>query len=79
MSCGTKLEGAHHGFSERYEISEKLESEGEYSLALKVRHGDCLDSYDLRRAESALDRQGLNRNWDYREENCQCLTEDEDK
>jgi len=76
MSCGTKIIGAHRTYSERYDLSEKLENEGEYRLARAVRHGECLGWSDLRRAENALESQGMSRNWDFREEHCQCETED---
>lgn len=70
MSCGTKINS-----HDNYELSRSLESEGEYNIAEKVRRGDCLDSYDLRRAEDALDRQGMQEHWDYREDRCHCETE----
>ena len=72
MSCGTRLES-----HDDYELARRLEWEGEYSLAQQVRRGDCLDSWELRRAEDALERQGMSRHWDYREDRCRCSTGDE--
>jgi hypothetical protein len=77
MSCGTKLTRHTDSYSDRHELSERLEREGEFRLAHDVRNGDCLSSYDLRRAESALERQGMQRNWDYRENGCHCSSEEE--
>lgn len=77
MSCGTKLTGRFDGYSERRELAESLEREGEYSIAQRVQRGECLDGSDLRRAEHALDSQGKTRHRDYREESCHCSTEDE--
>lgn len=74
MSCGTKISTT---FSfQRHDLVDALEREGEYSIARRVMHDDCLDSHDLRRAESALDRQGKSKYFDYREENCRCETEE---
>jgi len=70
MSCGTRINS-----HDNYELARRLESEGEYSLAQNVRRADCLDSYDLRRAEHALDRQGLQEGWDYKEDHCHCSHE----
>lgn len=67
MSCGTRI--ITH---DRYDLARKLEDEGEYSLAQSVRRDDCLDRYDLRRAEDALERRGVQRHWDYDERNCYC-------
>ena len=79
MSCGTRLEGRFHLTSERLELAEKLEEEGEYRLAQSVKRGDCLDDRELHRAERALDRQDLSRYHDYKEERCHCSTDkDED-
>ena len=72
MSCGTRLES-----HDDYELARALEREGEHGLAQQVRRGDCLDSYDLRRAEHSLERQGISKGWDYREDQCHCSTEDE--
>jgi hypothetical protein len=77
MSCGTRLSPRWDSWSEREELGYKLEREGEYQLADKVRHGDCLDYYDLNRAKDALDRQGLHSDFDYEEERCHCSTEEE--
>lgn len=74
MGCGTKIDSF-----DNYHLSDRLEREGEYSLASKVRRGECLDSYDLRHAEDALERQGLRREWDYRERHCLCTTEEEER
>jgi hypothetical protein len=67
MICGTKIET-----HDRYELASSLEKEGEYSLASKIRRNECLDSYQLRRTENALESQGLARHWDYSERNCYC-------
>lgn len=72
MSCGTKIEGRFHSWVEREELAEKLEQEGEYRIARSVKYGDCLDSYDLHRAERALERHDLSRYFDYRETPCHC-------
>lgn len=72
MSCGTRIDT-----HDRYDLAEALEREGEYSLASKVRRDECLDSYDLRRTEDALEHQGLTRHWDYNECNCYCEEEEE--
>lgn len=77
MGCGTKITSSYCSYGSEYELSERLEREGEHNLAAKVRHRECLDSYDLRRAEDALERQGLSRHWDFKEENCHCSTEDD--
>lgn len=79
MSCGSKITPRFDSFWEREKLSRKLEREGEYRLADAIKHGGCLDRGDLYRAESALDRQGLHRDFDYREERCICRAEDEDK
>jgi hypothetical protein len=71
MRCGTRVNSY-----DTYEIARNLESEGEHSLAQSVRRGDCLDSYDLRRAEDALERQGLQKHWDYTEDLCHCSHDD---
>ncbi len=79
MSCGTKLDGRYGSFSERDEIVRKLEHEGEHYLADHVRRGDCLGVMDLHRAEDILDRQGMSRHFDYKEERCRYAgDEDED-
>jgi hypothetical protein len=70
MSCGTRIEGRFGGYAEREDIVRKLEREGEYSLARQVSHGNCLSSGELRRAENALERQGMSRNFDYNEDRC---------
>ncbi len=71
MSCGTRI--VTH---DRYELANALESEGEYSLASKVRRDECFDSYELRRTEDALEHRGLTRHWDYNERNCSCDEEE---
>ena len=71
MSCGTRIET-----HDRYRLADALEDEGEYSLASKVRRDECFDLYDRRRAEDALERQGLTRHWDYNERNCYCDEEE---
>lgn len=65
MSCGTRI--VTH---DRYGIADALESEGEYTLASKVRRDECLDRYDLRRTEDSLAHRGLQPHWDYSERNC---------
>jgi hypothetical protein len=78
MSCGTRINGRFgSSWIDRQELAEKLEAEGEYSLARKVNHGDCLDFRELRRAEYALDNQGVMKHFDYKEEQCRCSTEEE--
>lgn len=77
MICGSKLEGRFHSYFERLELAERLENEGEYRLADKVKRGDCLDGYELRHAERALESQGLSRHFDYKIEDCHCSTEEE--
>ena len=72
MSCGTRLDS-----HDRYGLADSLEREGEYRLARAVRHGECLDHYELRRAEDALERQGLRPRWDFEERTCRCSGEDE--
>ncbi len=79
MSCGTKIEGRTHSYWEREELAEKLERGGEDRIARAIRHGDCLNGLDLRRAESALDSQGLSRRFDYAEDPCRCSIEDEEE
>jgi len=74
MSCGTRLYS-----HDDYELARNLEREGEYGLASQVRRGECLDSYDLRRAEHALERTGMQRDWDYKEERCHCSTDEDDR
>lgn len=70
MSCGTKINS-----HDRYGLSEALEREGEYGLARDVCIGECLDRRSLLRAEDALERQGMRRHLDYREDNCHCSDE----
>jgi hypothetical protein len=78
MSCGTKIEGRFYSWSEREELAERLEREGEpYRVVRAVRHGDCLDDGDARRAERALESQGLSRHFDYRKTKCHCSTDEE--
>lgn len=72
MSCGTRI--VTH---DRYELADALESEGEYTLASKVRCDECLDSYQLRHTEDVLGRMGITRHWDYSERNCYCEEEEE--
>lgn len=67
MSCGKKISSFN-----KYQISDALEREGEYGLARSVRHGDCLDFWQLRRAEDALERRGIRNHWDYSEDSCGC-------
>ena len=76
MSCGTRLRPRFDTYGERDELAEKIEDES-YSLAHKIRHGQCLDSYELRQAERILDEQGLAKYHDYREDPCECRTEEE--
>ena len=71
MSCGTRI--ITH---DRYELANALESEGEYSLASKVRRDECMDRYDLRRTEEALQHSGLTPHWDYDLRNCYCEEEE---
>lgn len=79
MSCGTKIRGRFNSWAERDELAERLEGDGESRIANSVRRGDCLSDDDLRRAENALDHQGLSKHFDYREDRCACRTdEDED-
>lgn len=73
MSCGTRISS-----HDRYDLADKLEREGEYNLAINVRRDECLDSCQLRRAEDALERQGVQRGWDYREHNCHCSHDEEE-
>lgn len=77
MSCGTKIEGRFQSWGEREDLANALERDGESRLARAVRHGDCLDDFDLRRAEHALEHEGLSRLFDYRETTCPCATEEE--
>ena len=77
MSCGTKIEGRFHSWSERQNLADALEREGESRVARAVRYGDCLNDFDLHRAERALEYQNLSRQFDYRESRCACSTEDE--
>jgi hypothetical protein len=79
MSCGTKLTPRWNSWHEREELAYKLEQEGEYRLASLVKHEECLDWGDLQRAEQALDRQGQYKDFDYREEQCRCRTEEEEQ
>lgn len=78
MSCGTKINGRFDGYFEREDLSRRLEDDGEYRLASAIRRGDCLSRSDLSRAESSLDRQGLHRDWDYREQRCFCDPNEEE-
>lgn len=79
MSCGTRLKGRFgDSYIDRDELAEKLEEEGEWSIARQVRHGDCLDDHQLRRAERALDWQNMSKNFDYKEERCTCSTDEEE-
>lgn len=77
MSCGTRITPRFDSYWEREELADRLEREGEYRLANAVKHGDCLDDYDLRRAENALDYQGMHRSFDYNEESCRCSTDED--
>jgi hypothetical protein len=77
MSCGTKIEGRFHLWSEREELADKLERDGEYRLARSIRRQECLDDRELRQAEHALERQGLSKHFDFREERCACRTEED--
>lgn len=77
MSCGTKLQGRFYGWHEREELAEKLEHDGEYQLAEKVKREECLDYGELYRAQQSLERQGMERYHDYKEERCRCSDEDE--
>ncbi len=77
MSCGTRLRPRFNSYSDREELAEKLENDGEYRLAQDVKHEVCLNDYDLRRAERSLSRQDMLRNFDYKEERCHCETEEE--
>lgn len=79
MSCGTKLQPRFNSYNERRELSDRLEREGEYRLAHDVRNEECLSDYDLRRARSALERQGLSKYHDFREMPCHCSTDDEEQ
>ena len=72
MSCGTRITT-----HDRYGLADALEREGEYNLAIKVRRDECLDRYDLRRTEDALEHRGLQRHWDYDERNCYCEEEEQ--
>ena len=65
------------GYWDTYELADKIEGDVGYSIAHKIQRGDCLDSYELRQVENALDSQGMSKNWDYREEICHCRTDDE--
>lgn len=76
MSCGTKLQGRFGSWAERDELADRLDRDGESRIAHAVRHGDCLDSGDLRRAERTLEHDGLMRHFDYREERCRCSWDD---
>jgi len=76
MSCGTKITGHYDGFFEREEVAEKLERDGEFRLAERVKRGECLSYSDLRQAENSLDRQGMRRDWDYKEQRCYCEDEE---
>ncbi len=78
MGCGTKIDGRYVSFSEREEITRKLEDDGEYRLARLVKYGDCLGYSDLHRAEDVLGRQGVSRNFDYKEERCRCAGDEEE-
>lgn len=78
MGCGTKIDGRLHSWSEREDLADALERDGEWRLARSVRHRDCLDDHDLRRAERSLEREGLSKHFDYREEQCVCRP-DEDR
>jgi hypothetical protein len=78
MSCGTKLEGRFYSYSEREDLADALEREGEYRLAQSVKRGDCLGYSELDRAKSALDWQGVSR-WDYNESECRCSHEEEEQ
>ena len=78
MSCGMKLTPRFNSWHEREELADALEREGEFRLARAIKHEECLDSGDLRRAESALERQGLDKRHDFREEPCRCSTEEEE-
>lgn len=74
--CGTKIVGRFNSWSERDDLAEALEREGESIIADHVRCGDCLDSSDLFRAERALEHRNLSRYFDYREERCRCSEEE---
>lgn len=79
MSCGTKITSSFgDSYWEREELSRRLEREGEHRLARDVLRGECLGWSDLHRAESALDRQGLHRSFDYNEERCRCASDEDD-
>lgn len=77
MSCGTRLQGRFYSWHEREEIAEKLEADGEYRLAEKVKREECLDYSELYNAQQSLERQGMERYHDYKEERCHCSTDDE--
>jgi len=71
MSCGTRIIS-----HDNYELARELEREGEYGLASDIRQGRCLDNWGLRRAESALERRGMQERWDYNEDRCHCSAEE---
>lgn len=77
MSCGTRIEGRFHSWSERDELADALERQGEERLADSVRRNECLDDHQLRDAERALEHAGLSKLFDYREERCCCRTDEE--
>lgn len=78
MSCGTKLDGRYGSYYEREDIARKLERDSEHYLADHVRRGDCLGVIDLHHAEAVLERQGMSRHFDYREEACKCPDDEEE-
>lgn len=76
MSCGTKLTPRFNSWFERDELANKLEEEGEYTLARKVKREECLSYSELNRAQYALERQGVN-SFDLRKQRCACEEEQE--
>lgn len=79
MSCGSRIIPRYDSYSERRELADKLEREGEYRVADSVRDDRCLSDYDLRAAERALERHGIHKRWDYEERECACRYNDEDE
>ena len=74
---GTKIDGTYGMSYERDELADIIEREtGRFSLAQDVRHGRCLTNYDLHSVESALDRAGKSKHFDYREHRCFCGDEE---
>jgi len=78
MSCGTKIDGRFHSWSEREDLADALENEGKWRAARAVRRQECLDDHDLRKAEQALENRGLSKHFDFREERCMCSTDEDE-